>query len=290
MIRGEVQVVAGRKGSGKSALFFQVRERLEGNRQSVVIGLNPEGYQLRKFKTIGTRASWRKDARAHFDGFLGWTLLLELCQKLLEDDRTKHLHDHRIRDVYQALEDTYRNDPFVFEGDFAERLLRLTEAIADRFVEFKARGGEQGFLERKSVTELVYKHDLGKLRARLIEYLSHKEEVWVLFDNLDKGWSARGVDASDLLSIRCLLDAFSKLRNDLERGSVSFHGVLFVRNDVYELMIESLPDRGKISKAVLDWSDPALLRELLRRRFVIGIGNRDLDFDTIWRSIAITHL
>ena len=36
LVRGEIQVIAGRKGSGKSALFFQVRDRLAANRQNVV--------------------------------------------------------------------------------------------------------------------------------------------------------------------------------------------------------------------------------------------------------------
>ena len=51
-----------------------------------------------------------------------------------------------------------------------------------------------------------------------------------------------------------------------------------------------MPDRGKIAKAAIDWTDPDLLRELLRRRFVITLKNRDLDFETIWRSVAETHI
>jgi len=43
-------MVIGRKGSGKSALFFQVRDKLRENRQNVVLDLKPDGYQLLKFK------------------------------------------------------------------------------------------------------------------------------------------------------------------------------------------------------------------------------------------------
>ena len=48
--RGEVQVVAGRKGSGKSALFFEVRNRIRSDRRNVILDLHPEGFQLRKLK------------------------------------------------------------------------------------------------------------------------------------------------------------------------------------------------------------------------------------------------
>ena len=290
VIRGELQVIVGRKGSGKSALFFQVRNKLRSNKQNVVLDLNPEGFQLRKLKVL-VLDHLKEGTREHtVTAFWEYLLLLEICQKILEGDRLRHLHDHTLRELYQSLEETYRNDPYVSEGDFAERLLRLTEAIGDRFQQIRTVQSGEEFLSRETVTELLYKHDLHQLRAKVIEYLEKKEDVWILFDNLDKGWAAHGVDPSDLLNVKCLLDAFMKLRNDLGRRDIQFHGIAFIRNDVYELLVESMPDRGKIAKAALDWTDPDLLRELLRRRFVITLKNRDLDFETIWRSVAETHI
>ena len=288
--RGEVQVTAGRKGSGKSALFFEVRNKIRGDKKNVVLDLNPEGFQLRKLKTL-VLDELEEGTREHtITAFWEYLLLLELCQKLLEKDRVRHLHDHTLREKYQKLQETYRNDPFITEGDFAERLLRLTEALQERFSVLKSRVAEGEVLPRQQVTELIYKHDLGKLRASVVDYLELKGEVWVLFDNSDKGWTAHGVDASDLMSVKCLLDAFTKLRNDFERRNTNFHGVAFIRNDVYELLVESMPDRGKIAKATLDWTDSEMLRELLRRRFVSNLEKKDIDFDAIWRSVAVTHL
>jgi len=76
----------------------------------------------------------------------------------------------------------------------------------------------------------------------------------------------------------------------LDRYGIPFHGVIFIRNDVYELLVESMPDRGKIAKVTLDWTDTELLRELLRRRFVSNLPNQDISFDAIWRSVATTHI
>jgi len=288
--RGEVQVVAGRKGSGKSALFFEVRNRIRSDRRNVVLDLHPEGFQLRKLKTL-VLDELEIGTREHaITAFWEYLLLLELCQKLLEKDRLRHLHDHTLRERYQRLEETYRNDPFVTEGDFAERLLRLTEAIEERFSQLRNRISTGEVLSRQKVTELIYKHDVSTIRRSLVDYLQSKGDVWVLFDNVDKGWAAHGIDASDLMNIKCLLDAFTKLRNDLDRYGIPFHGVIFIRNDVYELLVESMPDRGKIAKVTLDWTDTELLRELLRRRFVSNLPNRDINFDAIWRSVATTHI
>src|SRR5207244_3375942 len=47
---GHGRIVIGRKGSGKTAIFMEMGERLSQGRQNLVLTLRPEGYQLRKFK------------------------------------------------------------------------------------------------------------------------------------------------------------------------------------------------------------------------------------------------
>ena len=49
-MRGEVRLVVGRKGSGKTAVFLQVRDKVWASRKHVVLDLKPDGYRLLKFK------------------------------------------------------------------------------------------------------------------------------------------------------------------------------------------------------------------------------------------------
>jgi hypothetical protein len=103
VFRGEIQVIAGRKGSGKSALFFQVRNRLRSKKQNVVVDLNPEGFQLRKLKTL-ILDHLEEGTREHtVTAFWEYLLLLEICHKVLENDRGRHLHDHTIRELYTSF-------------------------------------------------------------------------------------------------------------------------------------------------------------------------------------------
>jgi hypothetical protein len=44
-LRGEVRVALGRKGSGKTALFSQVRDKKRADRKNIILDLRPEGYQ-----------------------------------------------------------------------------------------------------------------------------------------------------------------------------------------------------------------------------------------------------
>lgn len=290
VLRGEVQVIIGRKGSGKTALFFQVRNRVRSKAANVVVDLNPEGFQLRKLKTV-ILSRLEIGTREHtITAFWEYLLLLEVCHKLIENDRMRHLHDHTLREQYLELVELFSDDPYISEGDFAERMLRITEEVEDAFHEDRETSKVDVFLDRSEITNLLYKHDLPKLRKLVVDYLQHKEQVWILFDNIDKGWAARGVDELDLLSLRCLLDAFAKIKRDFRKRGIDFHGVTFIRNDVYELLVESMPDRGKIPKAAMDWADPELLRELLKRRFNNGLKVASSDFDAIWRSVAETHI
>jgi hypothetical protein len=67
--------------------------------------------------------------------------------------------------------------------------------------------------------------------------LAIKDEAWLLFDNLDKGWTPGGVTQTDILMLRCLLDVVRKIGNDVRRSIATFRGIVFVRNDV-DFMID----------------------------------------------------
>lgn len=283
--RKEVRIVTGRKGSGKSAIFFQLRDSVRRNKANVVVDLKPDGYQLLKFKDSVLRLMAAGTLEHTITAFWEYLLLLEICYKLLEKDHEVHKRDHRLFEPYQRLSASYRGDEYVAEGDFSERMSRLLRKITD---DFEAHYGDQRdiTLSLAQVTQLLYRHDVGALRTDVHTYLSFKNELWLLFDNLDKGWPARGLQPEDLVIIRTLIEATRKIERELTRREIEAHTVVFLRNDVYELLIEETPDRGKEARASVDWTDPDLLRELLRRRIVYSGADPTASFDLLWRTIS----
>lgn len=291
-LRGEVQLVLGRKGAGKTALFFQLRDRIRSDKRTVVLDLKPEGFQLLKFKE--QVLDYLEDGtRAHtVTIFWEYLLLLEVCHKILQQDEAVRLRNHDLYEPYRRLADAYGADEYVAEGDFAERMLKLTQRISDDFAAH--RGSGESLHERLSsgqITELVYKHDVATLQAHLAEYLQHKDDLWILFDNLDKGWPAHGIGADDVLTLRCLLEAMRKMQRSFGRVGIDARGIVFIRNDVYEHLVAATADRGKLGYVVVDWTDPEMLLELLRRRFVSsGELPQDMEFGDIWRQICVSHV
>jgi hypothetical protein len=289
-MQGSVNLAVGRKGSGKTALFIQLRDKIRRNKRNVVVDLRPEGYQLIKLKE-DILAYLSEGSRQHLiTAFWEYLILLEVAYKLLEKDQYTHKHNHEIRELYLELQATYKVEDFSVEGDFSERLMVLSQRISDEYSTKYGTRTEQK-LTTEQVTELLYRHDLAKLRDLISNYLERKAAVWILFDNLDKGWSTQGVDEIDATVLRCLIDAGRKIEREMRKAERSLHCIVFVRNDVYEHVMRRSADYGKEMRAVIDWTEPDLLREMLRLRLASGLEGKakNMDFDQVWPTFCVSH-
>jgi len=279
-LRGEANIVVGRKGSGKSAIFLQVRDRERNKKGNVVLDLKPDGYKLIKFKELILSFLEEGTFQHTIMAFWEYVLLLEICYKILEKDREQHKHDHTLYEPYRALADLYHADGYETEGDFSERMGSLMEKIS---TEYRSQHGDKTNvrLSASKLTEMLYCHDVRDLSKQVIDYMANKEVCWLLFDNIDKGWPTSGLEHEDLLIIRGLIDATKKIERQFGKSNIAVNTIVFLRNDVYELLVQETSDRGKDASVLLDWTDPDLLRELVRLRIVSNGINGDNKFDSL---------
>lgn len=287
-VAGAVRLAVGRKGSGKTALFFQVRDRIRANKRNVVMDLKPEGHQLKRLKSVLQLLG--DDVQEHVAAaFWEYVLLLEICHKLLQKDEWVHTRDHNLFEPYRRLEELYAADELIREGDFSERILDLVARLTDE-ADQKYDLDKLQYLSAAQVNQLIYKHNMPKLREELTGYLKHKESVWILFDNIDKGWPTRGVDSSDTIILRGLLESTRNIERFFHKHGIVCVTLVVVRNDVYELLIDETPDRGKESKVSLDWTDPQELRQMLLRRLAYGGLKQATNFEESWNQICVSHI
>lgn len=289
-LRGEVNLVVGRKGSGKTALFIQVRDKTRSDKRNIVVDLKPEGYQLLKLKEE-ILEYLAEGARQHLiTAFWEYLILLEVAYKLLEKDKNTYKYNHEIHELYLELDRAYRVEDFSTNGDFSERLSMLSSRMSQ---EYKVRHLDDGRkISAEEISNLIYVHDIRLLRTRISEYLEKKESVWILFDNLDKGWSTQGVDVIDATVLRSLIDTGRKIEREMERDGHTFHCLVFVRNDVYEHLMQNSADSGKEMRAILDWTDPDLLQEMMRLRLVSGLDPKasEMSFEQLWRTVCASQV
>lgn len=131
--RGEIHLIVGRKGTGKTAIFGHLRNRKRADKLNVVLDLKPEGYQLIKLRER-LLAKLNQGAKQHLIvAFWEYILYLELCHKLLEKDHQRHLIDNRLFEPYNVLKTKYGEYSKYGEADFSERLLLLSDHVIGEF-------------------------------------------------------------------------------------------------------------------------------------------------------------
>lgn len=287
-IRGEANLVVGRKGAGKSAIFLQVRDRERSNKQNIVLDLKPDGYKLIKFKELILEFLEEGTLQHTIMAFWEYLLLLEICYKILEKDKIRHMHDQNLFEPYRKLEELYNSEEYNVQGDFSERMKILMEKISSDYAAKYSKENKTR-LSSAQVTELLYSHDVREISKQIKEYMRYKETLWLLFDNIDKGWPTTGLTHEDLIIIRSLIDACRKLERQFDRQNTEVHTIVFLRNDVYELLVSETSDRGKEASVLLDWTDTDLLRELIRLRVISNGLDSALSFDQVWSKICISH-
>lgn len=283
--RGHARLVVGRKGAGKTAIFYGVRSTYKPSKSHLVLDLKPEGHQFTKLREV-VLSELSPGLQQHvLTAFWNYLLLMEIAHKIVNEDYGFSFQSSKLRESYMKVVKAYGADRETEQGDFSERLLKLVDDIVNRRKTVAKIAGTA------EVTQLVYGEDIRPLNDALSEYLalSRKEDVWLLFDNLDKGWPVRAAKEEDILLLKCLLEATRKLERQFESRGVNFHGVVFIRNDIYQHLLLDPADRGKETPVQLDWSDPEVFKEILRRRIMISTG-LDGSFEEIWPLFFETHV
>lgn len=283
--RGHARLVVGRKGAGKTAIFYGVRSTYKPSRAQLVLDLKPEGHQFTKLRESVLEQLSPGFQQHILTAFWNYILLMEVARKIVEEEgQISYQHPDR-RAAWKEVAEKFGQQPRSEQGDFSERLLALVDDIIER------RGTMESIGSRPEVTQLVYGSDIRGLSDAVSAYMTsgRKDAIWLLIDNLDKSWPVQSARTEDILLIRSLLEASRKLQRQFESRGTECHVIVFIRNDIYEHLIQDTPDRGKDTAVILDWADPEVFKEIIRRRLIRSTGLTG-DFDTLWRAIFDSHV
>jgi hypothetical protein len=253
-------LVVGRKGSGKTAIFYDVRTSEGRGLDSLVLDLKPEGHQFLRLREFVEDKMSAGLAGYTLTAFWTYILLCEIARKLLDADaRIARRDPSRGRD-YDELHDAYvQHDPGE-EADLAQRIQYHVERIVTQLESLDPHE------IAKELTRLIYMGDVAPLRDAVAAYVSTKDDVWVLVDNLDKGWPIQESSDTGIQLIRSLLDATRKIQEMIEVGDTVFRCLVFLRTDIYEHLLRTTPDKGKDTAIRIDWEDPVAFESIIGRR------------------------
>jgi len=273
--RGHARLVVGRKGAGKTAIFYGVRNAYWSSQSHVVLDLKPEGHQFLTLREQLLDFLSRGLQESVLTAFWNYILLVELASKIIDTDGRNAPRDLNRLELYDKLVRITGTDPEVEQGDFSERLLTLVERMLERKKEIEA------ITSPSEIARLIYEKDIHELQETLTKYIVYKDGIWILIDNLDKSWPVNAATNEDILIIRSLMEATRKLQRQLSRNQIECRAIVFIRNDVYEHLLGETPDKGKDTAIVLDWTDEEVFKLLIHRRMMAST-KIERPFDEMW--------
>ncbi len=104
--QGHAHLVIGRKGSGKTALFYGIRNQHNPKIGRLVIGLKPEGHQFTKLREL-VLSNLSEGIQMHtLTAFWHYLLLLEIAEKLLDREAKTAYQNPVLLKNYEAFKAT----------------------------------------------------------------------------------------------------------------------------------------------------------------------------------------
>lgn len=278
-LRGEVNVVAGRKGSGKTAIFFQSRDAFRAEKGAIVTDLKPESHQLSLFREELLKIVDVGAFDHSLAAFWYFLLLSEVLLTLKRNLEFQSRFDSRVLEALREIDgvlDAYKINE---SGDFTTRINRLSRFVVQ---EVEAANKRRQSISAEFLTNIIFRGGITDLKKVVFAHVGAHDQVTLLFDNIDKGWPANGVDDFDVRLVRLLIEALDKLKRDFSAAKREFLSVVFLRNDIYEMLVEGTPDRGKAGQVRIDWTDRTKLKQVIFMRLHTSVGGKITSFNDLW--------
>lgn len=279
IVNGEVDIVRGEKGTGKSALYLlltQTSDELFDKRVLIVNAENPKGNTV--FKDL---ISDPPTSEAEFIVLWKLYMLVLIVTKIREFDIT----GPGFGPLLTALQESQ-----LIEAELnLSGLLRTAQILARRLIggklEFGAElnevtGTPSGVIGRISLAEPT-----SELRTRGVNsvdgYLRiansilaiNGYSVWVLLDRLDVAFAENHLLEANAL--RALLRVYGDLRS-MENISLK----IFIREDIWRRITENFREASHLIRyRIVEWSQLTLLNMLLRRILDNGTLVRELGLE-----------
>ena len=267
--QGQNVVFVGRKGSGKTANLFNLNSTLGDDPRNLVCVIKPIAYELEGIVELIKRYSGRDRKGYVIESLWKFLIYSEIAKVAIDRMRNRTSgqifeHENDLNSFYHEFEDLLNQDFTIRLEKCVEKLIQAPDGEANH------QNVEQF---RTSISEIIHKSVLGKLRLALGKALKETHRVAILVDNLDKAWG-RNSDfnhlAEFLLGLLAVADRIPDefRRENSRRKSVNLSLALFIRSDIFGHIKGQAKEPDKIPHSRLSWKDPELLLRVIEERFV----------------------
>jgi hypothetical protein len=272
-LKSRYTIFIGRKGSGKSAILYQLDYELSDDPRNHVCVIKPISYELNGLIAVLKRIEGNAEKGFLVESLWKYLIYTEIAKSIYEMLSEKPDY-YELRDYEKVIKSLIDNNQDIFLNDFSVRL----ELVILKFGMLD--NTEKGYAQRIRISEILHDNLLGKLRDALFMYFEHRSRVVVLIDNLDKTW--KHTDDIVYLSqfLLGLLSVSNRIADDFRYEKkadtrTQFSMVIFLRTDIFTFIYREARERDKIKYYNITWDDPELLCQIVEARFFSSLGSEN---------------
>jgi len=250
VFNGKKRLVLGNRGSGKSAILKMVGQRAK-QKKVLVIELSPEDYSyemLSKVMLEEDKGAWAKSGAYT----VAWRFMIYvLAFKALTSKGGRFRTGPGLK-IYNYLRDNHKNTDTNPMGHLISYVKRLEGVKLGKL-------GEVALTKSRELESLYRLEEVDHLLPHFDELLSN-QEVYVLIDELDRGW-----DASE--DARTFVAGLVQASNKLNERHEGLRVYVSLRRELYDNIPELYQDaqKNRDLTETIEWDEDALYKVAARR-------------------------
>jgi hypothetical protein len=275
-IRGERDVLVGRKGAGKSAIFSALSIDLSERPDVIPVMITPIELEYEQLSMLLERIGLRVHPNFLYPSFWRFIILTEIVQTVTQNVRwiqepiVEAKHRSRIENTAKELEQP-------LSTDFATRIMQTLRSIGDSTIDTP----EDRLTAH--IDGIISKHRLYPLESSLIE-LSRELQIHLVIDDIDKRWDPKF--GPSIPWVKGLLDEVMRMRSRFGEGMRS---TILLRSDMLQSLMEEDTNYANRSIGYIKW-DKHYLQDVIAARIEHMTDTRVNDPIDAWNAVFVAQV
>lgn len=279
---GSQSIFVGRKGVGKTANFKKLAATYRRDKRNVVCEIKPLSYELESLVDVAKQFEGIAKKGFLFESLWKYLIYSEIAKVI-----KNHIDDRPSGEIFQNeldLIEIIKSNKISVDLDFSARLDHLSQSLIGRH-----RDNSNDKEMHIAVSEVLHANLIPHLVSAICKALLNKVQTVVLVDNLDKAWDRSHNSRFLSYFFLGLLSALRRVSDDFkyrtdQKESMRLSVCVFVRADIFQMVLEQAREPDKIQFFPLRWDDPSQLINLADSRIKVAanLQNTDIPAKAIW--------
>jgi len=271
----EFKVFVGRKGSGKTANFYMIMNRLFQDKRNLVCTIKPKEWQLNELLQFTANQLDKAKKGYLLESLWKFMIYSEVVKSCYE--RIKEKPEAAISLTNEmAIRDYVEDRVDIYQLSFTSRLVKTVNDLIRDFDKDKPT--------EFALSEKLHEKDISRMHVMLMNYMEEDaKSCTIVLDGLDANWYL-GEDYKLMAEILLALigsarDIWRICTRDCNKRGIK-KGIsifIFLRNDVFKVVLAQAKEPDKLQYELLLWDNFDRLFDIVNQRIISSLVDYDIE-------------